>query len=224
MVIKKVSQHIAALKMALMGIIIAGMYLLPVSPIVGAWAAFFSCKTLFFPLIGAFAGIGGSLLVTGMRLLVRSLWGAALDLHILAHFLPGLASSLAWATRSAWLHVGLPALCMFFFVVHPVGAHVWYYSFYWLIPMGLYWYGAQSVFARALISTYLAHAVGSVIWLYTVPMGAVAWKTLIPVVACERLVFAAGMSLGYYLLTWCMPALRIGVARLGHALCVTKNN
>ncbi|PKN03503.1 hypothetical protein CVU75_01930 [Candidatus Dependentiae bacterium HGW-Dependentiae-1] len=184
----------------------------PLTPIFGSWAAFFSIKAMLVPLAGAFAGVWGAALITGLRLLVRSFWGAALDAHILAHYLPGLCASLSWATRSIFIHVGLPFLCMFLFVVHPVGAQVWYYSLYWLIPVGMYMRNNKlsAVFLSALGSTFIAHAVGSVIWLYTVPMSASVWRALVPVVAVERLVFAAGMSAGYCVIAYGMRNMSSG--------------
>ncbi|MDZ4154212.1 hypothetical protein [Methylicorpusculum sp.] len=176
----------------------------PLTPIFGSWAAFFSAKAMFFPLVGAFTGVWGAAFFTGVRLLVRSLWGAALDAHILAHFLPGLCASLSWATRSVFIHVGLPLVCMLLFAIHPVGAHVWYYSLYWLIPVGIYMSKnkVSGVFLSALGSTFISHAVGSLIWLYTVPMSVSVWQALLPLVVVERLVFAAGMSAGYFVIVY----------------------
>ena len=47
-------------------------------------------------------------------------------------------------------------------------------------------------------STFTAHAVGSVIWLYAglVP-NPETWLALIPVVVLERILFASGMFVGY---------------------------
>lgn len=190
----------------------------PLTPILGSWAAFFSVKAVLFPLAGAFAGVSGALFLTGLRLLIRSLWGAALDAHILAHFLPGLCASLSWATRSVFVHVVLPLGCMLLFVTHPVGAQVWYYSLYWFIPVVIYLVWRHEftgsfatflakkslgfLFLSALGSTFIAHAVGSVIWLYTVPMGATVWRALLPLVAVERLIFAAGMTAGYFVVDY----------------------
>ena len=47
-------------------------------------------------------------------------------------------------------------------------------------------------------ATFIAHAVGSLIWLYTVGMTSLYWNSLIPLVAIERLVFAVGMTTCYF--------------------------
>ncbi len=57
---------------------------------------------------------------------------------------------------------------------------------------------------HALASTFIAHAVGSVIWLYTVPMVASAWLALIPIVACERLLYTAGIVMGDAVINYCV--------------------
>jgi len=53
----------------------------------------------------------------------------------------------------------------------------------------------QSFFLVALSSSFIAHAVGSVIWLYSLSMPAEKWIALIPIVAVERFIFAAGSFL-----------------------------
>ena len=46
---------------------------------------------------------------------------------------------------------------------------------------------------RALSASFVAHGIGSVIWLYTKNIAAPVWIGLIPVVVCERLLMAGGM-------------------------------
>ena len=84
------------------------------------------------------------------------------------------------------------------FIAHPVGAQAWVYSLYWLIPVVLYFLRKESLFLTALGSTFTAHAVGSVIWIYANPMTPQAWLVLIPVVFIERFVFASGMVVAYH--------------------------
>lgn len=83
------------------------------------------------------------------------------------------------------------------FIAHPVGFWAAPYACYWLIPITLYFVQNKSVFLQALCSTLIAHAVGSVIWIYSVPMSVFDWYRLIPVVAVERFAFALGMVVVY---------------------------
>ncbi|MCB9493787.1 MAG: hypothetical protein H6679_05950 [Epsilonproteobacteria bacterium] len=89
------------------------------------------------------------------------------------------------------LHVLVPAFCMGIFITHD-GIQGWamLYSAYWLVPIALHSFARHSLLARMLQSTFLAHAIGSIMWLYTVPMTSEQWTTLIPLVAVERLTFA----------------------------------
>jgi hypothetical protein len=105
-------------------------------------------------------------------------------------------------TLDALLHIALPLTCIILFITNPAGKQAAPYASYWLIPIALWtlrilnltptntWFATS---LNALQSTFIAHAVGSIIWLYVVPMSANQWLALIPVVAIERLLIA-GMS------------------------------
>jgi hypothetical protein len=106
-----------------------------------------------------------------------------------------------WAL-DALLHIALPLTCIILFITHPTGQHAAVYASYWLIPMALWALRTANytpanawlaVSTNALQSTFIAHAVGSIVWLYTVQMSAGHWLALIPVVAVERLLIT-GMS------------------------------
>lgn len=55
------------------------------------------------------------------------------------------------------------------------------------------YFAKDSMVTRALSASFLAHGVGSVIWLYTKIIPAEVWISLIPIVICERLLMAGGM-------------------------------
>ena len=179
-----------------------------VSFMIGSYAAFFSVANCLVPLTGAFCGMAGSTMLFGLALCLRMVLHGALSLSLLAQFVPGLCAGYYWASRSALIRVFIPVVCMVLFMVHPVGGMVWIYAFYWLIPIALYLFNTNHIFATALGSTFTAHAVGSVIWLYTVPMDVAAWKLLIPIVFFERLVFAAGMVVMHKIISWGVNAVR----------------
>tara|TARA_Y100000031_G_scaffold114388_1_gene126467 strand:- start:504 stop:965 length:462 start_codon:yes stop_codon:yes gene_type:complete len=105
--------------------------------------------------------------------------------------------------KKAW-GVIIPLLCMFLFIIHPIGNQVWFFSLYWLIPV----LGKilpkkipGKLFFRSFGATFTAHAVGSVLWIYTVPMPAEAWLGLIPIVAYERFLFGVGIAGSFVLFT-----------------------
>lgn len=162
--------------------------------IFGSHALFFSGVTMIMPLAGALGNPLDSVILFCMRLLL----GGSFGWHLLALTVPGLCASLYWNVHHWSIRLLLPILCFVAFIAHPVGGAASLYALYWLIPICLYFKSDKSVFLTALASTFTAHAVGSVIWLYTVPMTASMWHALIPLVIIERLCFATGMTLGYH--------------------------
>jgi hypothetical protein len=157
--------------------------------IAGSYTAFFSGSSAAMPLVGAFTGTVGSI----TTFVAGCLLGGVYSLKFLAYHVPGLFGAFYWSSSSFVVRVLVPALCFGIFIRHPVGSQAWPYALYWLVPIALYFYPRANLFVIALASTLVAHAVGSVIWLYAVPMPATAWLALIPVVACERIMIAASM-------------------------------
>lgn len=168
-----------------------------ISFIIGSSLAFFSAVSIITPLAGAFGGISGSLFTFGIVGLLRWFLTASLPWHFLAYHIPGLFASLFWATSSRIK--GVPAFCcIVLFLLHPVGVQAALYTLFWLIPLVITISKKETLFARALGSTFTAHAVGTVIWLYTKSMNPDIFLMLIPVVIIERVLFASGMVVAYY--------------------------
>ncbi len=166
------------------------------SPIVGSSFGFFSMSDVVMPLTGALS-FTLSLCVAAARSGL-TFWYLASPVKALVYHIPGLAASAAWARPSWAVRIALPALCMILFIAHPIGRYAMPYTFYWLIPMAIHLVGRRSIFLQALASTFIAHAVGSVIWLYCKQIPVVIWWDLIPVVAAERLFNALVMTVAYY--------------------------
>jgi hypothetical protein len=175
---------------------------LKVSYVIGPFALFFSATHIIMPLTGAFGGIPITLLSLGIGFVGKLLLGASYAPYLITYHIPGLFASAHWTYRHWLLHCALPIACMLLFVIHPQGFYAAPYTLYWLIPVVLYVKKSTTIFATALGSTFIAHAVGSVIWLYTVPMATSAWYTLMPVVAVERLLFAVAMTMTHKALTY----------------------
>lgn len=182
--------------------------ILKVSLIFGSFAAFFSASSMLLPLTGAFGGILGSTTFLAMGMVIRMLTGSVLSFKILAYHIPGFFASAYWAHQSKWLSIVLPIVCMVLFIAHPVGGQAAPYAAYWLIPVGIAMISNKNIFIHSLSSTFIAHAVGSVIWLYADPATPEFWYALIPLVVVERLVMASGMTLAYYAITKLMRVLR----------------
>ena len=89
---------------------------------------------------------------------------------------------------------------MLIFWSHPEGRAAWYYALFWLIPIAAY-FKKDNLFIRSLGATFSAHAVGGALWVWAFGLPASVWISLIPVVAAERLLFAAGISLSFIAMT-----------------------
>ncbi len=180
---------------------IKGASLLKTSYIVGSYAAFFSASSIALPLMGAWSNIPVIVTTCAFGFLVRLALGASL-MPMFAYWVPGLCAALYWQLPSKFYRLGLPLLCMILFVSHPVGAAAAPYALYWFIPLMIAMMSSRTIWLDALASTFTAHAVGSVIWLYTVPMTAAAWMALIPMVACERMLYASGIVVGHAVISY----------------------
>lgn len=160
--------------------------------VVGSQAIFFSASSFSMPLIGVFGGPLLTTFVWALMLCVRCATGS-LSMATLAFSIPGYCAALYLGTQSRIIKCGISFASIALFLLHPVGAQAAVYSAYWLIPLVLGVTAQRSFFMHALGATLTAHAVGSVIWLYSVSTTPALWIGLIPVVAIERLTFAAGM-------------------------------
>lgn len=168
-----------------------------ISFILGSTCTFFSGTAIVSPLIGLFAGGPATLGIFLLDLLLRYLLFGMFSFHMLAYYLPGFCAAIYFAYPTIVVRLILPVFCIFLFILHPVGGQAFVYSFYWLIPIVIYFLRPKSIFLHAAASTFIAHAVGSVIWMYTVPMSAVVWYSLMPLVFVERVAFACGIVISY---------------------------
>lgn len=181
---------------------------LKLSFIVGSHAAFFSATNIANPLIGAFNTRKHTLLIFFALFLTKLLFAGTIDLHFLAFIVPGLFAALYWNVKGPAVRLGVPLLCFALFLAHPTGLAAAPYAFFWIIPIALYFKKEKSLFYKSLSSTFIAHAVGSVIWLYTMPMSPAVWLSLIPIVCLERLTFAACITVAHSLIAQTALVLR----------------
>jgi hypothetical protein len=167
------------------------------SSVLGAENQSFTMFQFFGPIAGAFLGttlgLGAIMLAQVANFL---LLGTAPSFINIARLFPMLFAAYYFAKGKNPLGIALPLVCMAMFIAHPIGAQAWYFSLYWLIPV-LATFFPERLFGRSLGATFTAHAVGSVLWLYTFQTTPVFWLALIPIVAFERLMFALGISVSY---------------------------
>jgi len=168
------------------------------SPMLGTENQSFTLFQFFGPIAGAFLGpVFGAvtiLLAEGMNVFIV---GNEINLINLIRLTPMMFAAFYFGSVGRKNLVALvPIVCMALFMLHPIGAQVWYYSVYWVIPLIGKILG-KNLFFRSLGATFTAHALGSVIFLYTIPTTVTLWQTLIPIVLFERAMFAMGISVSY---------------------------
>lgn len=169
------------------GLVVVFSRLLPFNIIIGSTHAVFSWSSIFAPVIASQCGFSWVFTF----LITKKLWVAP-SLLLLFHRVPLLFAARVFQKRDMVVAAVLPVACMILFVIHPVGSQAWPYALYWLIPVALC-FVQDATWSRALQSSFVAHAVGSVIWLYSGSISAEVWMSLIPLVAFERLLMAFGI-------------------------------
>lgn len=178
--------------------------LIKISLAVGAKILTLSCFLAVAPVAGTLFNLPTALLLT----LVAVLFKTGLKLYAITFGLPTIIATLCMFYKTQpgrtarianfALTVVLPLACMALFIwqQHTHGAFV--YSFFWLIPPALYFWKDQNkltnLFTAPLSTVFVAHAVGSIMWLFATPMAPEQWLALIPVVAIERLALATVMT------------------------------
>ena len=215
-------QYSLLLKILFFNIVLAFVSLVKVDFIWGSLHTFFSASQIVGPLIGFYGGFSCITVLYIAKDLIKGIFLGTGFLSPLALHIPTFFSAAYWASSSIIFRFLVPLLCIALFVLHPVGSQAAFYTLYWLIPLSIYFIPHRSVFLHALASTFIAHAVGSVIWLYWVPLKPELFWALMPVVLVERLLFASGMTLTYYLIEYAKlffiqfkpKCFKIGLAKL----------
>ena len=161
----------------------------PFNFIIGSKAAWFSYSSMVIPALG----YQSSSLYVILFIFTKGLLSSRFLLFAMMHRLPTVCSTLALQKRDWKTSILLPSIAMILFTIHPVGQQVFYYASYWFIPMILYGFVQDNLYSRALSASFIAHAAGSVIWLYGGNITVQEWTALMPIVMIERLFIAAGM-------------------------------
>ncbi|MBY0353816.1 hypothetical protein K2W90_05630 [Candidatus Babeliales bacterium] len=194
--------------LVLFGILALISFFVPISPILGSFKFTLTGVSTVFPLIGGLA----SMPCAALFIITYGLFKWFTTVTITTTGIPLFFATMNWNIQTQaltnnsrtitlarlFLQVVVPMICMALFVAHPVGRQAFVYSWFWLVPVALYTLEKltiRNVFFTALSSTFIAHAIGTILWIYMVPMTAEQWITLIPVTLAERLTMAAASTL-----------------------------
>jgi len=173
-----------------------GLMQIPFTTIIGSNLKF-SLFDFYGPIAAGFIGsTWGVATVLIMQLANWAIHGFSLETATLIRFLPMIFAALYFAKKSPF-NLAVPMIAMMAFWLNPEGQKAWYYALYWLIPMAMYFLRDRFIFARALGTTFTAHAVGGALWVWLLPMPAAVWTSLIPVVWKERGLMAIGITLTF---------------------------
>jgi len=167
------------------------------SAILGADNQAFTLFQFFGPIAGSFLGAGlGVAAILTAELSNYLLQGKAFDMVNILRLFPMLLAAVYFSRAHLKLSAIVPAVAILLFWLHPVGIQIWYYPLIWLIPLAAT-YLPDKLILKSLGSTLTAHAAGSVLWLWTVPMTVAQWQMVIPLAIVERFSFAIGIAVSY---------------------------
>jgi len=172
---------------------------IPIAQLEGSRAKF-TVYDSFAPIAGSFIGsVPGIIAVFLMQFSNFLVHGAKIeDIGTIIRFFPMLFGVLYFAKKGKF-NLIIPIIAILAFVINPIGRTVWYYSLFWTIPIIAYFLRDRFLLARALGSTFTAHAVGGALWIWAFALPAPVWNSLIPITAIERSLFALGMSVSFIL-------------------------
>ena len=159
------------------------------------------------PIGGVFLGpIFGAVSVLLAQVLNMAFTGNGFDIVSIARLLPMVMAAVYFALakdkNSNWMLL-VPVLATIAFVMHPIGAQVWYYAvIFWSIPIIAKLFFSKNLFARSLGATFTAHSVGGAIWIYAYNSGPEVWNFLLfsGTVVFERVLFALGICVSFLIM------------------------
>ena len=144
------------------------------------------------PVGGMFLGpILGAISAFVVRALNIIILHQPLNLLTVIRFLPAMLGAVYFGLKQKKIAIVFP-ICILLFLLNPIGRQAWMYSLIWLIPF-IATFFKKRLILNSLGATFTAHAVGSVIFLYSFSLAPAIWISLIPIVFIERGFFTIGI-------------------------------
>jgi hypothetical protein len=169
--------------------------------VVGSKACFFSISQILAPLVGVYGGLHATLANYAVRTLLY-VSGVFLNpitlstwLLVVSYHIPTTLAS-AYLSTNSRIKIIVPILALIAYFAHPIGMQAPWYALYWLIPIITAF--IPVFFAQALGATFVAHAAGTIIYLYAGKLSYQAIVMLTPIVLVERLTYALGITITFY--------------------------
>jgi len=176
-----------------------GSLQIPFNKLAGSRVSF-TLFDFFGPIAGAFLGpVMGIISVlaveVGNMLIKHSAWTSGSLIRLFPTLFAVYYFAAISKSKSRWI-LGIPILAIIAFLLSPVGMKVPYYPLFWVIPLIAYRF-RKNLYMKSLGATFTAHSVGGAAWVWAFNLPASVWQNLIPVVIEERILFAAGISASY---------------------------
>lgn len=159
----------------------------PLSYIIGSFGSFFSASTIASALVGKYSSVWS----LGLFFIA---YKKTNFLMFLLNRSPLLFSAWDYKAPNLLVSVIIPLVSILLFIAHPLGFYAWPYAMYWFLPILIFLSKKESIFLKSLSSVFVAHAVGSIIFLHTHEMSPDSWIALMPVVAFERMIMAISLA------------------------------
>ena len=140
--------------------------------------------------LGPILGAASAFIVRALNVIISH---QPIDSLTIIRFLPAMLAAVYFGMKQKKTAIIFP-ICILLFLLNPIGRQAWVYSLIWLIPF-VATFGKKRLVLNSLGATFTAHAVGSVIFLYSFGLTPAIWISLIPVVFIERGLFAIGIWL-----------------------------
>ena len=138
--------------------------------------------------LGPILGAASAFVVYSLNIFI---FHKSLDFLTMALVLPPMLAAVYFGLKQKKTAIIFP-ICIVLFLLNPIGRQAWMYSMIWLIPF-IATFFKRRLILNSLGATFTAHAVGSVIFLYSFGLTPAIWMALIPVVFIERGVFTLGI-------------------------------
>jgi hypothetical protein len=172
----------------------------------------FTASVMFGPVISGFLGIGfgsGAIVLSQLLGVITGIYKIKSITSWLT-FTPIIFAGIYFSKmlKGSKKLILIPLLSIFLFLIHPIGREVWYYSFFWIIPIfivtlkpkldKLIKNNLAQVYAYSIGSAFTDHSVGSILYLYSMNIPAEFWIQAIPFTLVERAVIAAGITASFF--------------------------
>lgn len=138
--------------------------------------------------LGPILGAASAFFVRALNIVILQ---QPIDFLTVIRFLPAMLAAVYFGLNKKKTAIIFP-VCMALFLLNPIGRQAWVYPLIWLVPFAAT-FGKKRLILNSLGATFTAHAVGSVIFLYSFGLTPAIWVSLIPVVFIERGLFALGI-------------------------------